>query len=96
MELRFGSALRDDFEAFWQKIAKEIISRVNIVPIGEKEALAAGDSLADLRKSGQTIGLEDVLIAASAITNQYTVVTANIRHFSRIAGLPVENWLEKE
>jgi tRNA(fMet)-specific endonuclease VapC len=96
MELRFGSALREDFEKFWQKISKEIISRVNIIPIGEKEASAAGDILADLRKSGNVIGLEDVLIAASAITNQFTVVTANIRHFSRIKGLEVENWLEKD
>ncbi len=96
MELRFGSALREDFEKFWQKIAKEIISKVNIISIGEKEALRAGDILADLRKSGQTIGLEDVLIAASAIVNHYTVVTANVRHFSRIRGLEVENWLEKE
>jgi len=96
MELRFGSALREDFEKFWQKISKEIISRVNIIPIGEKEALAAGDILADLRKSGNIIGLEDILIAASAITNQFIVVTANIRHFSRIKGLQVENWLEKE
>jgi len=95
MELRFGSALREDFETFWQRIVKEIISRVNIIPIGEKEALRAGDILADLRKSGQTIGLEDVLIAASAIVNLYTVVTANTRHFSRIKGLVVENWLEK-
>ncbi len=95
MELRFGSALREDFEKFWQKIAKEIISKVNIISIGEKEALRAGNILADLRKSGQTIGLEDVLIAASAIVNQYTVVTANVRHFSRIKGLVVENWLEK-
>lgn len=96
MELRFGSALRDDFEKFWQKITKEIISRINIIPIGEREAMAAGDILADLRKSGQTIGLEDVLIAASAITNQFTVVTANIRHFSRIAGLQIENWFEQD
>jgi len=96
MELRFGSALREDFEKFWQKITKEIISRINIIPIGEREALAAGDILADLRKSGQTIGLEDVLIAASAITNQFTVVTANIRHFSRIAGLQIEDWFEKD
>jgi len=96
LELRFGSALREDFEKFWQKISKEIISRVNIIPIGEKEALAAGDILADLRKSGNIIGLEDILIAASAITNQFIVVTANIRHFSRIKGLQVENWLEKE
>jgi len=96
MELRFGSALREDFEKFWQKIAQEIISRVNIIPIGKNEALAAGDILADLRKSGQTIGVEDVLIAASAITNNCTVVTANTRHFSRIKGLRVENWLEPE
>jgi len=96
MELRFGSALREDFEKFWQKITKEIISRVNILPIGEKEGLVAGDILAGLRKTGQIIGLEDVLIAASAITNQNSVVTANTRHFSRITGLQVENWLEKE
>jgi tRNA(fMet)-specific endonuclease VapC len=96
MELRFRSALREDFEKFWQKITKEIISRINIIPIGEKEALAAGDILADLRKSGQTLGLEDVLIAATALTNQFTMVTANYRHFSRIKGLRIENWLEKE
>ena len=96
MELRFGSALREDFEKFWQKITKEIISKVNILPIGEKEGLVAGDILAGLRKTGQIIGLEDVLIAASAITNQYSVVTANTRHFSRITGLQVENWLAKE
>jgi tRNA(fMet)-specific endonuclease VapC len=94
MELRYGSALRGDFESFWQKIIQEIISRVNLVSVGEKEALAAGDILADLRKSGQTIGLEDVLIAASAMTHQFGVVTANVRHFNRVKGLQVENWLE--
>lgn len=94
MELRFGSALRVDCEQFWQKISREIISKVNILSIGEKESLVAGDILADLRKTGQIIGLEDVLIAASALTRQYTVVTANIRYFSRISGLRVENWLE--
>jgi len=34
-----------------------------------------------------------VLIAASALANKCTIVTANIRHFSRIKGLEVENWL---
>ena len=94
MELRFGSALRKDAEAFWQRINEEIISRINIVPFGEKEALVAGDILADLRKAGQSMGIEDVLIAASAISNKFAVITANIRHFSKIRGLAVENWLE--
>ena len=96
MELRFGSALRDDFEVFWETINKEIISRVKILPIGEKEALVSGDILADLRKTGQPIGMEDVLIAASALTNQFTIVTANTRHFSRIKALKVENWRERK
>ena len=95
MELRFGSALREDFEVFWERINNEIISRVKILPIREKDALVSGDILADLRKTGQTIGIEDVLIAASALTNQCTVVSANTRHFSRIKALKVENWLEQ-
>lgn len=94
MELRFGSALREDAEIFWGKISREIISRVNIVPITKNEALIAGNILAELRKQGEIIGLEDVLIAASALANQYIVVTANIRRFSRIKGLQVENWIE--
>ncbi len=96
MELRFGSALRDDFEVFWETINKEIISRVKILTIGEKEALVSGDILADLRKTGQSIGMEDVLIAASALTNQCTMVTADTRHFSRIKALKVENWCEQD
>jgi predicted nucleic acid-binding protein len=52
-----------------------------------------GNILVNLRKTGQTIGMEDVLIAASALTKQCTVVTAT-RHFSRIKAFKVENWRE--
>ena len=82
MELRFGSALREDSEVFWERIDQEIISRVNILHIGIKEALAAGDILASLRKTGQIIGVEDVLIAASALANKCIIITASICHFS--------------
>jgi len=96
MELRFGSALRDDFDVFWSKINKEILDRVMIVPFRDKEALVAGDILAEMRLKGESIGIEDVLIASTAIMNKYIMVTANTRHFSRIKGLTVENWLEAE
>jgi len=94
MELRYGSALREDFEKFWKKIESEIISRVKVLSFGHKEALLAGDVLAGLRKTGQIIGVEDVLIAATAIANKSRVVTGNVDHFSRIQGLNVENWLK--
>ena len=94
MELRFGSMLREDYKEFWGKLEKKIISKVNVIPISEKEAITAGDILAGMTKKGQIIGLEDVLIAASALANQCRMVTANVRHFSRIKGLVVENWLK--
>ena len=94
MELRFGSALRKNFESFWSNVFDEILSRVNILPLGFEEVLIAGDILAHLQKTGYPIGIEDVLIASTALNNQCTMVTANTRHFSKINGLIVENWLE--
>jgi tRNA(fMet)-specific endonuclease VapC len=34
-------------------------------------------------------------IAAIALVRDLTVVTANLRHFQRVPGLRVENWLEE-
>lgn len=93
MELRFGSSLREDFESFWQNIEKEIISRVKILPLGYDEVLIAGDILAYLQKSGQTIGIEDVLIASTALIHKLVMVTVNTRHFSKIKRLVIENWM---
>ena len=34
----------------------------------------------------------DLLIAATALSLNYKLVTNNERHFSRIKGLEIENW----
>jgi len=93
-ELRFGSALRDDFNTFWPRIMDEIISRITVLPFGENDAHMAGDILARLQKTGRTVGIEDVFIAATTIINRCVLVTANIKHYSRIKDLKVENWIE--
>lgn len=41
---------------------------------------------------GQQIEDNDIYIAAVALVNGCTLVTANDKHFSRIDGLKVENW----
>jgi tRNA(fMet)-specific endonuclease VapC len=51
---------------------------------------------ADLQKQGNIIDDMDLLIAATAITMNYTLVTNNERHFSRIPGLQIENWALEE
>ncbi len=93
MELRYGSALRNDFDSFWPKIVKQVISQFQVISLGPEEGLIAGDLLARLRKKGQSIGLEDILISSTAIAHNLVLVTANVKHFLKIDGLTVENWL---
>jgi len=93
-ELRFGSALRDDFKTFWPRIMDTILSRISILQFGENEAYIAGDLLAYLQKTGQKIGVEDIYIAATALTHKCTLVTVNTKHYTRIKGLKIENWIE--
>ncbi len=46
-----------------------------------------------LEQQGTPIGGNDLLIAAHAISLNLTVITNNVREFSRVPNLKVENWL---
>ena len=41
---------------------------------------------------GQTVEDNDIYIASIAMVNGCTLVTANVRHFSRVEGLKFVNW----
>ena len=64
-----------------------------VVPLTDATINHAAEIHADLRRRGVPIGDSDVLIAATAMVNGLTLVTNNERHFSRVTGLQVENWL---
>lgn len=46
-----------------------------------------------LESGGTPIGMADTMIAAHALALKSTLVTNNEKHFRRIPGLKVENWL---
>lgn len=48
---------------------------------------------ASLKKRGQMIGANDLLIAAHARSLGATIVTSNDREFRRVRNLSVENWI---
>lgn len=52
----------------------------------------AARQYADLRKSGITIDDDDILIGSLAISRGAVVVTNNIKHFSYLKGIQLENW----
>lgn len=56
-------------------------------------AIAYGRIRSALEKRGTPIGPLDTLIAAHAVSLSLTLVTSNVREFSRIPDLKVENWV---
>jgi len=52
------------------------------------------DLRASLEKKGLTIGPMDTLIAAQALSIDGTLVTNNLKEFSRVPKLKLENWFE--
>jgi tRNA(fMet)-specific endonuclease VapC len=62
------------------------------LPFDDTAAEQYGAIRHDLEQRGQPVGANDLLIAAIALANQATLVTANVDEFSRVIGLQVENW----
>ncbi len=91
-ELRYGAARHPLGARLWDRLAREVLSRVRILGIGEAEAIRAGDILADLERRGLPVGIEDILIAATALEAGLVVATRNTRHFLRIGGVRIESF----
>ena len=68
--------------------------QLEIVPFDESDAQAAGKIRAAPQKLGTPIGPYDILIAGQALARDLTLISRNIREFSRVDGLRVENWEE--
>jgi len=47
-----------------------------------------------LESKGKLIGTNDLLIAATVLANDGILVTNNVKEFSRVPNLKIENWLE--
>lgn len=64
----------------------------DIVQFDKEDARSAGEIRASLAATGRPIGPYDVLIAGQAVAKGLTLVTHNIREFSRVPGLQIEDW----
>jgi tRNA(fMet)-specific endonuclease VapC len=95
MEMRFGAVRSATGSILWERIRRDVLRRVKILPLGEDEASRAGEILADLELRGASVGIEDVMIGATALVGGLVVVTRNVKHLGRIRGLVVENWWEQ-
>lgn len=72
---------------------EEFLSRLKLVEFDSEAASHAAHIRADLAKRGCPIGAYDSLIAAHARSLNLTVITGNLKEFSRVDGLRCEDWL---
>lgn len=91
-ELWYGVAnsARQDFNR--KRLETFLAGPVTVLPFNDEDAASAGQVRAALEASGRPIGAYDLLIAGQALRHHLTLVTANIREFSRIKGLAWQDW----
>lgn len=93
-ELRFG-AKKKNLASLTGRL-EIVLDAIDILPFTSPSDRYYAKIRNTLEKQGEPIGANDLLIAAHALSLDLTVVTANVREFSRISDLKVENWLEQD
>jgi tRNA(fMet)-specific endonuclease VapC len=67
----------------------QFLRRVEVLPLTRTVMKRFARIRGQLRRQGQIIGDPDILIAATALQHNLTLITRNIRHFGRITGLTI-------
>ena len=89
-ELKFGVAKSQAKEKN-QKALENFLSGIQILPIFPALDIYAEEK-ARLQKSGKIIDDFDLLIGATAVSFDLTMVTNNTSHFSRLTDIKLEDW----
>jgi len=71
---------------------EEFIKHLAVLDWTQEAAEHYADIRADLKRRGEMIGANDLLIAAHARSTKSVLVTNNVREFGRVKDLKVENW----
>lgn len=90
-ELDYGAKVsqraKENLERLYQ-----FVDLVRVLPFDIGCAKFFGSIKSKLRALGKPTGEVDILIAATAMANKATLVTAKIKHFENVEGLKIEVW----
>ncbi len=74
------------------RLLKEFFAPFRSLPFDHSCAEQYGLIRRELEREGTPIGPNDLMIAATTVAHNLTLVTSNTREFSRVIGLELENW----
>jgi tRNA(fMet)-specific endonuclease VapC len=90
-ELRFG-ARKKNAPALTKRI-EQLLQTIEVLPLAEDVDRTYAEVRTALEKKGRSIGANDLLIGAHALSERCVLVTHNGSEFAHIAGLKIEDWL---
>ena len=90
-ELRYG-AFKSDFVEDNLKLIDDFVKKVRVLPFADSIDVYAKEKVR-LKNSGKPIEEFDLLIGSAAKAAGLTMVTHNVKHFSHIDGIEIEDWV---
>lgn len=91
-ELRYG-AFKSDFVEENLKLIDDFVKKVRVLPFADSIDVYAKEKLR-LKNAGRPIEEFDLLIGCAAKAAGLTMVTHNVKHFSHIEGIEIEDWVK--
>ncbi|MBZ0273083.1 type II toxin-antitoxin system VapC family toxin [bacterium] len=91
-ELYFGAELSNAPSEGRDGVERFLLSTL-ILEFDNRSVRLFGEIKTYLQRSGRLIEDADLFIGAIALANDATLVTGNIRHFERIPGIAIEDWI---
>jgi tRNA(fMet)-specific endonuclease VapC len=76
-----------------ERVRDLVSDAIRVVPFDAAAAEVYGSLRAELEAGGKRLAEPDLRIASIARSHDLTLVTGNVRHFARVPGLLVEDWL---
>jgi tRNA(fMet)-specific endonuclease VapC len=73
--------------------AMRLLGDATVLPFDRAAAELYGHIRCELERGGARLADPDLRIAATALAHEATLVTGNTRHFERVPGLVVQDWL---
>lgn len=92
-EMVYGACRSPRREHFLRQLEERVWPNVRVLSFNRSAGETYGRLRAELERAGTPLAEPDLRIAAIALSQDLTVVTGNVRHFARVPGLRVENWL---
>jgi predicted nucleic acid-binding protein len=94
-ELIYGARRSDRAEYLLGRLDALVWPNLQVLPFDHRAAAVYGDLRAAFERGRRPMAEPDLRIAAICLSVGATLATGNVRHFARVPGLVVEDWLKE-